>query len=404
MAGLNRVVQPSDLTAGRLRTEIKKEIDKLDYDQTPLLAILLKIGKESSGQMKFDYLTKERQPDWGGIASYGGAWAAAAATSGTITVTAGEGWMYGAGDIIKVPATSNVNIYVDIVLGDVLTCRTYDNTQTIDFTAGATGTLKLLSISNTFALGTNRGTMKSHQPDAAFNYIQIIQHPFGNVETLAHVNYDAGGPELKENEEDAWLAHELSKEKLLFFGQKHYAASGYMTYQGQNLAQYFTGGLHEAISLNTIPGAVLTEADLTYLEFSNWLAVCTKYAKRPVIFAGELIFAGLSWWLGERGLQTRQDETTLGIAVSNFKTIYGQTVNVIPHRDLLVNKYAGYAFCVDLDDVKYKYLDGEDTHMEEDIQLPGDKQMINEYRTWFGAYIGNPKRHGMIKDVATISA
>jgi hypothetical protein len=177
-----------------------------------------------------------------------------------------------------------------------------------------------------------------------------------------------------------------------------------MTYQGSNLAQYFTGGILEAVSANYIPGAVISEPDLTYEEFSDWLAICTKYAKKPVVFCGERIYSALSWWLGQRGLQTMQDETTLGIAVGNFKTFYGLTVNCVAHRDLLVNEYAGWAFCVDLDDIKYKHLMGEDTHLEEDIQLPGDKQMINEYRTWFGVYIGNGKRHGIIKDVATISA
>ncbi len=30
--------------------------------------------------------------------------------------------------------------------------------------------------------------------------------------------------------------------------------------------------------------------------------------------------------------------------------------------------------------------------------------MINEFRTWFGVGINNPKRHGLITDVTTISA
>ena len=403
MAGLNRVVSPDDLTVGRLRTEIDKEIDKLDYETAPLLMISVDAGKQSSGRMKFNYLTKERRPDWGGIVSYAGNWGSGAADDGTITVTSGEGWMYAEGDILKIPATSDTNIYVQSVTGDVITAISYDNSATIDFSAGATGTLKLLSISNTFGLGSNRGTMKSHQPTENFNYIQIIQHPYGVVETAKHVIYDAGGMELSETEEDAWLAHQLAKEKSFFFGQKHYEATGYMA-SGGNLAQYQTGGLLEAIGLNTIPGAVIFEADLTYQEFSDWLALVTKYAKSPVVFAGELIYAAMAWWLGQRGLQTTQDETTLGIAVSNFKTIYGETVKVIPHRDLLTNAYAGHTFCVDIDDVKYMYLDGEDTHLEEGIETPGQKQQINEYRTWYGVKVGNPKRHGLIKDTTTISA
>ena len=59
---------------------------------------------------------------------------------------------------------------------------------------------------------------------------------------------------------------------------------------------------------------------------------------------------------------------------------------------------------MDLDDIKYKFLQGQDTHLETGIQLPDRKQLINEYRSWFGTQINNPKRHGLIEDVVTISA
>jgi hypothetical protein len=115
------------------------------------------------------------------------------------------------------------------------------------------------------------------------------------------------------------------------------------------------------------------------------------------------VFEALSWWLGQK-LQTRQDEKTLGIAVAQYMNQYGQTVTVIPHRELLKNAYAGYAFCVDLADVGYRFLKGEDTHLEVGIETPGQKQEINEFRTWFGFYVGNEKRHGVLKGVTTISA
>jgi hypothetical protein len=400
---LNRIVQPSDLTQGRLRVDIKKEIDKLDYDQTPLMTLLNHIGKDPASQMKFEWLKKERKVDWGGIVSYGGAWLAGAATTGTITVTLGEGWMYGEGDLIQVPETDQTNIYVDSVAGDVITARSYDNTTTIDFSAGVTGANKLLNMGNAFGLGSGKGTLKNYQPTPDYNYCQIIQSPYGVVHTSNFVEYDAGGIELKETEEDAWIDHNFNKEKTAFFGQRHLASPGYMSTDGTNFDQYMTGGLYEAISTNPITGAVISEPTLTYQEFSDWIALWTRYAKNPVVFAGEIIYGALPFWL-KQDLQTRQDESTLGIAITNFRTIYGQEVKVIAHRDLLINAYSGYAFGVDLNDVKYKYLQGNDTHLEKDIQLPDRKQLINEYRSWFGMMVGNSKRHGMIKDVTTINA
>lgn len=397
-AGSNSVVSPGDLTTGRQTIALDKKIHKLNIDTIPLLKLLDAMGKESTDQMEFKHLTKERMSAWGGIASFGGSWASGANKAGTIDVTSGEGWMYGAGDIIKCPNDSDTNIYVDSVSGDTLTCHTYDNSTTIDFSSSpTTGSNAIFNISNSFELGTGKGTMKMHQPSENTNYIQIVQTPFGVVETAEHIGYDAGGKEYDEQSQDKYVDHLFSLERLMFFGQKHKAASGYMSASGPK-EQYFSGGFLESASEN-----VVTESDLTQAEFGAWINDCVYYAKRPVVFAGALIFEALSYWLGQ-DLQTKQDETTLGIKVANYVNEYGDMVNVIPHRELFKNYYAGYAACVDLDDVKYRFLQGEDTHLEKDIQENDKKQRISEYRTWCGFQMGNAKRHGLLKGVSTISA
>jgi len=395
--GTQGVLSPKHLVTGRLRVALDKEIYDLDIDKAPLLKLLSVIGKQSVKQMKFSWLTKERMPDWGTIDAFGGNWAAGAATDGTITVPTDEVWMYASGDLIKCPADSDVNLYIDSVNKStgVLTCRTYDNTTTVDFSAGTTGANKLFLISNAFELGSGKGIIKTHQPVENYNYIQIAQTPYGVVETLQHVEYEAGGKEFEEQEREKAIEHAFMLEKTLFFGRKHVATTGYMNGEYE---QYFTGGIYEALQTN-----IKSEADLTKAEFASWVKDSIRYAKRPVIFAGELIFEALTWW-AEQKLQIRQDEKTLGMAVAIYLTPYGDRVKVIPHRELLKNEYAGWAFCIDLDDIRYRYLEGEDTHLEVEIQQRGEKKVINEYRTWFGLWIGNEKRHGVLKDVATISA
>lgn len=395
--GNTGIISPLTLTSGRVRVQLDKEIKKLNIDKTPLLKLMSMVGKKGVGDMTYKWLTKERRSEWGGISSYGGDWSSGANKAGTIVVTSGEGWKYAKGDIIKVIGSgTDINIHVDSVATDTLTCRTIDNSTTLDFSSTPpTGANKILNISNSFEIGGGRGTIKSHQPSENLNYIQIVQHPYGVVETSQHLEYEAGGTEFSELEKETMIEHEFSKERLFFFGQKHKATTGY---QDGTYEQYFTGGILEALSTN-----VTTESDLTQAEFSDWVNQSIYYAKKPVIFAGETVYEALSWWLGQK-LQTRQDETTLGIAVANYMNEYGQTVKVIPHRELLKNSYAGYAFCVDLDDIGYRYLNGEDTHLEVGIQSVGYKQEINEFRTWFGVYMGNEKRHGVLKGVTSISA
>lgn len=393
--GSNKALSPDMLASGRLRVQLDKVIQKLNYDKTPLLRLLTAIGKESTKGMKFQWLQKSRIPDWGGIASYGGDWSSGADTEGEIVVTAGEGWMYGAGDVIRVPATSAVNLYVVSVSTDTLTCKTYDGATTVDFSAGATGAAKLLNISNSFELGSNRGTMRSAQPAEAFNYIQIVQNPYGVLEEMQHLEYDAGGQEKAEQEQETLLKHEFNKEKTLWFGQKHKATVGYMDGAYE---QYFTGGIIEAITTN-----VSTESTLTQAEFGAWVNNAIYYAKKPLIFCGAKVFEALTWWAGQK-LQVQRSDKTLGMAVANYQTEYGDLVNFMPHRELFVNDFAGMAVCLDLADIKYRYLDGEDTHLVVGIETPGQKMTINEYRTWMGLWMGNEKRHAVLKGVTTIAA
>ena len=407
MAGLNRPVQPADLPQGRVKVELSKVIEKLNLDKTPLLKLSQHVSKVGVGDMKFNWLTDERVSDWGTISAVGGAWAAAAATGGTITVPVDEAWRYAEGDILQIPydaaspqiKVSDNTIYVEGVVytTGVITAHTYDNTSLINLTGITLGADILLYLSNTFELGTGKGTSKSYQPTPDFNFIQIVQHPYEVVETTMHTTMDAGGEELSEQEEKALIAHEFSKEKLMFFGRKAQVDAGYMT---GVYRQYFTGGLVEAISTNAV--VVAGAGALTQLEFGNWVNQSIYYAENPVIFASGMVFEGLSYWLGTT-LTTEQSENTLGIAVSTYLTQYGNKVPIIPHRELLQKGYGSYAFCVDLKDIGYRYLNGEDTHLEVGLQANDAKLQTNEYRTWFGFYVGNEKRHGMLRNVLSIT-
>ena len=391
------VLNPGALASGRLRVQFDKDIYSLNIDKTKLLLLLEKAKKEKTGGMEFKWMSKERKSDWGTLSSFGGAWAAGAASTGTITVPAGEAWMYSEGDIIR-DADSNdpdTNLYIDSVNQStgVLTCRTFDGSN-VDFTAGHTGTNKLFQISNSFELGTGMGTIKSHQPTSQSNYIQIIQTPYGVVETMQHLEMEVGDKEFTRLEQEKQLEHLFDIEKTFFYGQKHKATTGYMngTYE-----QYFTGGIAEAVSSNLVASV----GNLSEDAFAAWVVDITRYAENPVIFAGEIIFEALTRW-SKNKLQVQRSEKTLGMAVSSYLTPYGDLVNVIPHRELLTNEFQGDAFAIDLKDIKYKYLDGEDTHLEVGIQATDLKQVINEYRTWFGTWIGNEKRHGMMTGVTGI--
>ena len=130
----------------------------------------------------------------------------------------------------------------------------------------------------------------------------------------------------------------------------------------------------------------------------------TQYAKNPLVFAGELVYKGLTQW-AETKLELVRNESTLGMAVTKYMTAFGDTVMVTPHRELFARgtAYNGQAYCVDVSDLQYRFLQGLDTHLEQDIQLPGLKQKTNEFRTWFTLKVGNEKKHGRLYGATSIS-
>ncbi len=395
------------ITPHRLKVDISSEIDKLNFEVSKLMLLLDACGKEEATQHEFHWLTKERIDEFINIQAIGGAWGAGAASTGTINIPNAERFKVCVADVIAPIGTatnpiSETNLYVnDVGAADsggagftTVTARTV-NGENLDLSAATVPSVKGLHWrGNSFELGSGMGTIRSSQPEQKTNYIQVIQTPYGHLIDSEKVEYDAGKPEPVETEEEAKMLHQYTKELTAFFGQKHKQVLGY---QNSKYEQYFTGGLMEAIETN-----VTTESELTQAEFGDWVNESIRYAKRPVIFAGERIFEGLSWWLGQT-LQTQQDESTLGIAVSTYKNEYGQLVKIIPHREVLRERFAGYAFAVDLDDMKYKYLKGLDTTLYTEIQQPDLKLKINEFRTWLGFWIGNEKRHGVLKDVETIA-
>jgi hypothetical protein len=238
------------------------------------------------------------------------------------------------------------------------------------------------------------GTIKSEQPTREYNYVQIFQDPIGITTTGSKLSY-RGQSEIDKMRMEVGVDHAFSIEKALFFGERQRKAAGLMNGQYE---QWFMGGLVDYISTN-----VETESALTQTEFGDWMIDWTQYAKSPFCFSGELIFEALTLW-SDQYLRVTRNESTLGMAVTKYLTPYGTVVAVLPHRELLTGTtLGGMAFGVDMSDLEYRYLDGLNTHIEKDVQAPGTKLQIDEYRTWASLKVGNEKRHGLLKGVATIT-
>lgn len=383
------------IPSGRLRVAYDEEIQDLNWDKTPLLKLLSSIGKKGYKQTEFKWMTEERPANWIQTTAVGGAWASGAAASGTFTVSTDDVWLFAKPDIVKIPSISNSNILVtaaDQSTG-VVTAETVGGGN-VDLSGVGSDLPKVLLIADSFETGGNRGIIKSQQPSENYNYIQIIQTPLGITTTDAHRDY-RGGAELDRQRKKKAIEHAFKLEKNLWFGERKRWATGK---QDGVYEQFASGGVRNFLSTN------VTDANgaLTQDEFATWLKAATRYNQKPIVMAGELIFEALATWLNGK-VQVTQSEKTLGMAVTNYLTKYGDVVPVMAHRELFTDDYAGVAFCIDQSDLKYVFMEGLDTHLEVDIQTPGQKQKIDEFRTWMSLQLGNEKRHGYLYGATSIS-
>ena len=374
----------------RLRVAYDHKIDYLNVEKTMLFHAMSKIKKVSTDRMEFFWQTQERKKDFVTLAGTA-VWSAS--TNGTFTVSAADKFLFAEGDIIMFPTVDiTQNIYVNSVdqATGIVTAQTQEGgTITI------ADTNVCVLIGNSFESGSGVGTIKSEQPTPDSNYIQIMQTPIGVTKTAQHLAYTSG-PELDKQRFEAGVDHGFKIEKSLFFGRKGRKSSGLMdgVYE-----QWWMGGLNEKITTN------VTDASgaLTQEEFSDWLISATKYSKTPFIFSSELIYEALTTWAQTKLEIQSQSENSLGMSITKYMTPYGDSVMLKPHRELLINELNEFAFCVDMSDVEYRYLNGLDTHVESDVQLPGVKQKIDEFRTWFSMKVGNERRHGILNGVTSIT-
>ena len=380
----------------RLNIAIEEDIAYLDIDKAMLLLLMNKTKKSSVGRMKHLWLTQERKADFVANTAVGGSWDAGAATSGTLTVASASAFLFAEGDVIMIPQFSTARtFYVDAVnqTTGVMSAQTIDGANA-DLSAAALDTADIFLMSNSFEEGSGVGTIKSEQPTEVSNFVQIFQTPIGVTTTTQHLDFKAQD-EFSKQRFEAGVDHAFKLEKQMFFGEAVEKTTGLMDGQFQ---QWFMGGLRDYISTNTS-----TQATLTQAEFNSWLIDATRYAKTSMIFSGSIIFEALTSW-AETKLDLVRNETTLGMAVTKYMTPYGDVVGLTPHRELLTGTYlGGMAFCVDLTDLEYRYLEGLDTHVAVDVQANGLKQKIDEYRTWGSMKVGQEKKHGLLDGVTAIA-
>ncbi len=114
-----------------------------------------------------------------------------------------------------------------------------------------------------------------------------------------------------------------------------------------------------------------------------------------------------------RGLWHPPDNTNnevFGVKVSAWlEGTYGGTIPIFVKRewvDMTTSSGAigTWAFLVDMDYVRFRPLQGRNTHIRRNIQEPSADSEAHEYLTEFSFECAQEKAHGILKNVSSYSA
>jgi len=399
MAQVLGVKQLSEILSNRRVVDMDNMIHRLDPNVDPFMYFMSELGKNSCYNPKFEWLEKDNIANWSDITSYTGF---AGASSGVITVP--ETSYFRAGDVIQIPK-SDFSIPVNLVISAVsttsgagtITCQTVDGSNiTPSWTTPATDAIKILSSSD--EEGSPNRDAKSTVSISRYNYIQIFKTDVALTEVMdASKLY--GEQDRAEQQKEKGIEHTRKIEQALFFGSRNVLATGVV--QGVN-RQYFTGGVYNL--LNAFDSTVIdTDANgtLTEAEWNAWLLEALRYgSEKKVVFCAEIFASAITSWAQNNLRVTNMKQTSYGMKIVEWIHPVRGSVKIIVHNRVFDKApYNGMAICLDLDNTKYRFLNGLDTKLHTNIQNDNTTEFKDEYRTYAGLQISVPKTHRVLKGV-----
>jgi len=387
---------------GRLIVDVTDKIFLLEPNKHPLVSLLTNVGKVWDGKAwKGQSMMKlpTGNPEFGWFEDYyGGRYAKTSGTyaaAGAVTITvSGAGtssaYIFTVGDVIKNGRTGENMLVATIASATTITVagtgRAFGTTAAA---AGADGD-GLFIVGNVNEENAGARNVNTTRSAKETNYTQIFKTTIAVSNTEKEANL-YGGKDLPYLRAKMGTQHALDIERAFWFGQKKSDTSGTMGHPRRA-----TGGILEFIEGGNAyvqnQGGVLTAPD-----FNTFLREAFTYGNdQKTLFCGGVVLQAINEFA--RGqIRMRPLEKSYGIQIGEYVTSFG-TVNLI-HDPLFVQEYAGYAFLLDMDGVRYRYMQNRDTKLLTNIQAPDVDGEIDQYLSEVGLQRMQAPLHGLLKGV-----
>lgn len=393
MATMLDIRATGNINAVDRKPDVSPKISMANKMAAPMVA-LLRGGdsprKEKTTNVKFDWLEDAYCPH----ETYAAVQLLTASTE--LTVPNGHACYFVAGDLIKVADAGEILRVTEVLSTSTATMtvtRTVGATVAAVVATGSAGNLNLVKIGNAQIEGWTAPTPLSVKKAEKVNYCQNFADTLSITEIQKHAALWTG-KELPYQMDKKHSEHLMGIERAFLYGEA--STSGET---GDKDALRTTGGILEFCTSNAG-----SEAELTHKEFVAWINstfVDTSSSDTKILFVSEIIARAIQDW-GYSKLQLRQVDTKLGIKFLEVIVPFGRVL-IRSHR-MLAGKFAGYALCLDLAHLKYRFYEGMDTKIRaKDVTAVDSHIEKYEFFTVAGLEVRLPSVHGIMKDVATFA-
>ena len=372
----------NNVIAVRRVVDIASQIDVLEPDAAPLTQLMKKISKKAAINPEFKWMEEESLVKSDTV-DYSTNY-----TAGGTQVNVDNGSRFRAGDVVKVVATGEQLLVTSITSNLMDVQRGWGSTSAGNILDGGT----LLIVGNANKEGATKRGMKIGDQSPKTNYTQIFRTPFGITRTADNSEMYAGG-DLKHQRMMQLIEHQKEMERAFWFGEPK---------EDLSLMDHpvrATGGVDYFLSTNASDAS----GTLTESEFDTFLKTGFRYGnKTKYLFAAPIVLAAINYWAKGK-LLTAPSDKTYGISVMQYLTPFG-TVNIVLNNIFSeVSTYAGYAYLLDLEGLKYRYLTGSDTKLKTNIQDNSADGEEDEYISEVGLQLGQEKKDSLLYNVTSFT-
>lgn len=379
---MNISVQQGARAVSTLTTETRRVRDvedmlaQLEPDEGPLTTLLSRLQSEEATDVKLEWFEDQLLPDFDVLAG------ALAAADVTMTVTNYK--YFRKGDLVRINDAEVVRVSATPTTTAVAITRAFG---AVAAQAAAVGSRLFIVSDAGQEFDTYRDGLSTIKVPK-YNYVQDLATPMLFTEQEIAIETFAG-KDLPTEHAKGMIEHKKKMEKALLLGQPYedtstqyrIGATGGAVYFVSTNVKDFSGGFTEA-------------------EFEDWLRICFRYGGREkLVMCSPKAIQSINAFARSK-LHTVSGEDSYGVTMTRYQNA-GRNVMLVEQK-LFTNAslndltgIAGYMLLLDPRNIKLKYLRGNGTKLHENLQNPGVKGRVDEYRSSFGYIQKLDQTHGL---------